>query len=102
MRNERGVEVSLYNTLYKNPQDLYTMTSKVSYDGEKHSCMGAGGGFFGYPLPLSVMRSIFGFLAFIPFCYVWGVNNFTLFAVVGTIYFMPVHLVFDEVIKRWM
>ncbi len=45
----------------------------------------------------AVVRSVFGFFAFMPFCWVWGVESFTLFAFVGTLYFVPVHYIFDKV-----
>ena len=73
----------------------------MSYDAEKHSTMAAGEGFFGYPLPLPVLRALWGFIAFIPFCWLWGIKSFTLFAIIGTLYFMPVHWIFDKVIERW-
>lgn len=46
---------------------------------------------------LAVYRAIWGFLVFIPFCWAWGVNNFTLFSVAGTLYFVPMHAIFDRV-----
>ena len=47
----------------------------------------------------SITRAVFGFFAFIPFCYFWGVESFTWFAFIGTLYFVPVHWIFDKVMK---
>ena len=47
----------------------------------------------------AIMRSIWCFFAFIPFCWVWGVQSFTVFAFIGTVYFVPVHWIFDKVMK---
>ena len=47
----------------------------------------------------ALIRSFWGFIAFIPFCMVWGVDNFTWFSLLGTLYFVPVHWIFDKVIK---
>lgn len=43
----------------------------------------------------SLYRSIWGFLAFLPFCYFWGVEGFTWFSFFGSLYFIPVHWVYD-------
>lgn len=48
---------------------------------------------------LAVYRAIYGFVVFIPFCWLWGVDNFTLFSVYGTLYFMPMHWLFDIIFK---
>jgi hypothetical protein len=45
----------------------------------------------------AIMRAVWGFFAFIPFCWLWGVDNFTWFAFIGTLYFVPVHWVFDRI-----
>jgi len=45
------------------------------------------------------LRALWGFFAFIPFCYLWGINNFTWFAIIGTLYFVPVHWIFDKVME---
>ena len=42
-------------------------------------------------------RSLWGFLAFLPFCWLWGVEGFTWFSLIGTLYFIPVHWLFDRV-----
>ena len=52
-----------------------------------------------YKFDKAVTRAIFGFFAFIPFCWFWGVESFTLFAFVGTVYFVPDHWIFDKVMK---
>lgn len=48
---------------------------------------------------LSLYRAVWGFIAFIPFCWLWGVDNFSWFAFIGTLYFVPVHWLFDKVMK---
>lgn len=48
----------------------------------------------------AVIRAVWGFIAFIPFCYVWGVQNFTWFSLIGTLYFIPVHYIFNKVMKE--
>ena len=54
---------------------------------------------FGCKHSISFKRSFFGFLAFLPFCWLWGVEGFTWFSFLGTLYFVPVHWIFDKVIK---
>jgi len=46
-----------------------------------------------------LIRSVWGFIAFIPFCYIWGVDNFTNFSFFGMLYFIPVHWLFDKIFK---
>lgn len=46
---------------------------------------------------IAIYRAVWGFLVFIPFCWAWGVDNFTLFSVAGTLYFIPMHAIFDRV-----
>ena len=48
----------------------------------------------------SVYRSLWGFLAFLPFCWLWGVKSFTWFSLIGTLYFIPVHWIFDKVMNK--
>jgi len=48
----------------------------------------------------AITRAVFGFFAFIPFCMWWGVESFTLFSFLGTLYFVPVHYVFDKLVKK--
>lgn len=48
----------------------------------------------------ALYRALWGFLAFIPFCWLWGVQNFTWFSLVGTLYFIPVHWLFDRIIEK--
>jgi len=47
----------------------------------------------------AMLRAVWGFFAFIPFCMVWGIESFTLFAFVGTLYFVPVHWIFDRLMR---
>ena len=49
---------------------------------------------------MAIIRAVFGFFAFIPFCMWWGVESFTLFSFLGTLYFVPVHYVFDKLVKK--
>ena len=72
------------------------------YDAEKHSTMAAGGGCFMARLPeldRAIVRAVWGFIAFIPFCWWWGVEGFTLFSFLGTLYFVPVHWIYNKVMK---
>lgn len=48
----------------------------------------------------AITRAVWGFIAYIPFCYFWGVDNFTLFSFLGTLYFVPVHWIYDKVMKH--
>jgi len=47
----------------------------------------------------AVLRAVWGFFAFLPFCYFWGVEGFSWFSFLGTLYFVPVHWIFNKVIK---
>lgn len=49
-------------------------------------------------LGLAVFRALMCFFAFIPFCFLWGIDNFTWFGLVSTVYFIPVHYVLDKLI----
>lgn len=51
-------------------------------------------------LDRAITRAVWGFIAYIPFCYLWGVDNFTLFSFLGTLYFVPVHWIYDKVMKH--
>ena len=48
----------------------------------------------------AMTRAVFGFFAFIPFCMWWDVESFTLFSFLGTVYFVPVHWIFDKLVKE--
>lgn len=48
----------------------------------------------------AVLRALWGFLVFIPFCWLWGVSNFTWFAFIGTLYFIPIHWMFDRLMSK--
>ena len=59
------------------------------------SCMKLKSGF-----DKAITRAVWGFIAFIPFCWWWGVEGFTLFSFLGTLYFVPVHWIFNKVMKE--
>ena len=48
---------------------------------------------------LAVYRALYGFVVFVPFCWLWGIDNFTWFSLAGTLYFVPMHYVFDKIFK---
>ena len=47
----------------------------------------------------AVLRAVWCMLAFVPFCRLWGVESFTWFVLVSSLYFVPVHFVFDRIVK---
>lgn len=46
-------------------------------------------------LSINIIRQIYAFIMFIPFCYFWGISNFTLFSLIAGLYFIPCYLLFD-------
>ena len=47
-----------------------------------------------------ILRSIWAFIWCVPLCWLWGIEAFTLFALVSIVYFTFVHWLFDCLTRR--
>jgi len=51
----------------------------------------------------AALRSLWGFLAMVVFCWFWGIEGITIFALASTVYFVFVHWLFDKIVHvdKW-
>jgi len=51
-------------------------------------------------MKIAIIRSVLGYIVFLPFCYLWRVDGYSMFALLSVLYFIPFHHLFDKLLIK--